>query len=96
MFRRISEMIFCIKISYNAFFEGQKADFSLKLMARAKRLFIPGYIWHITHGCHKREFPLKFKKDRYHATAVESGEHRRDVLLRDVLSIFTRIWYGPF
>jgi len=34
-------------------------------MARAKRHFIPGYIWHITHRCHKREFLLKFAKDRY-------------------------------
>jgi hypothetical protein len=33
-------------------------------MARAKRHFIPAYIWHITHRCHKREFLLKFSKDR--------------------------------
>ncbi len=34
-------------------------------MARAKRHYIPGYIWHITHRCHKREFLLKFAKDRH-------------------------------
>jgi putative transposase len=34
-------------------------------MARAKRHFVPGYIWHITHRCHKREFLLKFSKDRH-------------------------------
>ena len=34
-------------------------------MARAKRHFIPGYIWHITHRCHKGEFLLKFSKDRH-------------------------------
>jgi putative transposase len=34
-------------------------------MARAKRHYLPGYIWHITHRCHKREFLLKFRKDRY-------------------------------
>jgi putative transposase len=34
-------------------------------MARAKRHFIPGYIWHITHRCHKREFLLEFSKDRH-------------------------------
>lgn len=34
-------------------------------MARAKRHFIPGYIWHITHRCHKREFLLKFSRDRH-------------------------------
>lgn len=33
-------------------------------MARANRHFIPGQIWHITHRCHKREFLLKFAKDR--------------------------------
>ena len=32
-------------------------------MARAKRHYIPGQIWHITHRCHKREFLLKFAKD---------------------------------
>ena len=31
---------------------------------RANRYFIPGQIWHITHRCHKREFLLKFAKDR--------------------------------
>jgi len=34
-------------------------------MARAKRHYIPGHVWHITHRCHKREFLLKFAKDRY-------------------------------
>ncbi len=34
-------------------------------MGRAKRHFMPGYIWHITHRCHKREFLLKFSKDRH-------------------------------
>ncbi len=33
-------------------------------MARAKRHYIPGHIWHLTHRCHKREFLLKFAKDR--------------------------------
>jgi putative transposase len=33
-------------------------------MPRANRYFIPGYIWHITHRCHKREFLLKFKIDK--------------------------------
>ena len=33
-------------------------------MARAKRHYIPGQIWHVTHRCHKREFLLKFSKDR--------------------------------
>ena len=33
-------------------------------MARAKRHYIPWCIWHITHRCHKREFLLRFSKDR--------------------------------
>lgn len=33
-------------------------------MARAHRHFIPGQVWHLTHRCHKREFLLKFARDR--------------------------------
>ena len=33
-------------------------------MARANRHYIPGYVWHITHRCHKKEFLLKFARDR--------------------------------
>ena len=33
-------------------------------MPRASRHHIPGYIWHITHRCHKKEFLLKFVRDR--------------------------------
>jgi len=33
-------------------------------VARANRHFIPGQIWHLTHRCHKREFLLKFARDR--------------------------------
>ena len=32
-------------------------------MARANRHYLPGYVWHITHRCHKKEFLLKFAKD---------------------------------
>jgi len=34
-------------------------------MARAKTHYLPGYIWHITHRCHKREFLLGYAKDRH-------------------------------
>lgn len=34
-------------------------------MARANRHFVPGQVWHLTHRCHKREFLLKFGKDRH-------------------------------
>ena len=33
-------------------------------MPRANRNFIPGHIWHITHRAHKREFLLRFRKDK--------------------------------
>jgi putative transposase len=33
-------------------------------MARANRHHILGQVWHITHRCHKKEFLLKFAKDR--------------------------------
>lgn len=48
------------------YFSGQNNHFKGTLaMARAYRHFVPGYIWHITHRCHKRESLLKFAKDRY-------------------------------
>ena len=37
-------------------------------MARANRHYIPGFIWHITHRCHKRDFLLRFRKDRHRWT----------------------------
>ena len=33
-------------------------------MARAERHYIAGQVWHLTHRCHKREFLLRFAKDR--------------------------------
>lgn len=33
-------------------------------MPRAKRNYAPGYVWHLTHRCHNREFLLKFERDR--------------------------------
>jgi putative transposase len=47
-------------------------------MARAHRHFIPGQVWHLTHRCKGA-----FWEDRYHATAIEGGEH----LLRCVVYI---------
>lgn len=34
-------------------------------MPRASRHYLPGYVWHITHRCHKKEFLLKFARDRH-------------------------------
>lgn len=33
-------------------------------MPRAKRSYTPGYVWHLTHRCHNREFLLNFERDR--------------------------------
>jgi len=33
-------------------------------MPRANRHFLPGYVWHITHRCHHKQFLLKFARDR--------------------------------
>jgi len=33
-------------------------------MPRANRHYIAGCVWHITHRCHKKEFLLKFARDR--------------------------------
>jgi len=83
-------------------------------VARAKRHYISGQVWHITDRCHKRDFLLRFAKDRrnsdtipksiqlvagrtarecnerkgrkgayredrYHATAIETGDKRRQI-----------------
>jgi REP element-mobilizing transposase RayT len=33
-------------------------------MPRANRHYLPGYVWHITHRCHQKEFLLKFPQGR--------------------------------
>jgi REP-associated tyrosine transposase len=33
-------------------------------MARAKRHYVSGHVWHITHRCHQGAFLLKFARDR--------------------------------
>ncbi len=33
-------------------------------MARAKRHYLPGCVWHLTHRCHERMSLLKFGRDR--------------------------------
>ena len=45
-------------------------------MPRANRYFLPGHVWHITHRCHKKEFLLKFSKDRkrWELRGRESGD----------------------
>lgn len=46
-------------------------------MARANRHNIPGGLWHITHRCHKKEFLLKFARDRQRlVTWLREARHR--------------------
>ncbi len=33
-------------------------------MPRANRHQLPGHVWHITHRCHRKQFLLKFARDR--------------------------------
>jgi putative transposase len=33
-------------------------------MPRAHRYHLAGYVWHLTHRCHRRQFLLKFARDR--------------------------------
>ena len=33
-------------------------------MPRANRYYLPGHIWHLTHRCHRRQFLLRFGRDR--------------------------------
>jgi len=38
--------------------------FLAKKSTKAKKQYLPGYVWHIAHRCHKKEFLLKFARDR--------------------------------
>jgi putative transposase len=33
-------------------------------MPRAHRYYLAGYVWHLTHRCHRRQFLLRFARDR--------------------------------
>jgi putative transposase len=33
-------------------------------MPRANRYWLPGHVWHLTHRCHRRQFLLRFVRDR--------------------------------
>jgi putative transposase len=34
-------------------------------MPRAHRYYMAGHIWHLTHRCHRRQFLLRYKRDRW-------------------------------
>ena len=42
----------------------ENAVLRIQTMPRANRHYLPGYVWHITQRCHKKEFLLKFGRDR--------------------------------
>jgi len=43
-------------------------------MARAKRHYLTGHVWHITHRCHKKEFLLREAQAAYNSNfAPENG-----------------------
>ncbi len=59
-------------------------------MPRAQRHYLPGYIWHITHRCHKKEFlsgktsaalvqPVMFKGE------LEMYDERPDAVFRSII-----------
>jgi hypothetical protein len=52
------------KFGYYNRYSTDKSDHLIYIMARANRHHLPGYVWHITHQCHKKEFLLKFDKDK--------------------------------
>lgn len=59
-------LILALKRGYNRFFEAKKGviEKGAGQMARANRHYIAGHVWHLTHRCHKKEFLLKFARDR--------------------------------
>jgi len=60
-------------------------------MPRANRYFLPDHVWHITHGCHKKEFLLKFAKDRKRWLHWLFEARKRFAEIRGTVSLFH--WY---
>jgi REP element-mobilizing transposase RayT len=52
------------KFSCHNKYSADKSDQLIQIMARAIQHHLPGYVWNITHQCHKKEFLLKFEKDK--------------------------------
>ena len=46
-------------------------------------IFLPGYVWHLTHRCHQKAFLLKFARDRrrYLRWFFEADEHLQRCLV---------------
>jgi len=43
----------------------ENATLRLTRMPRANRHFLPGFVWHLTHRCHKREFLLSMANSHF-------------------------------
>jgi len=64
-------------------FKGKKEHIALNRrydMARAKRHYIPGYIWHLTQRCH--------------AVAIESGKHFKRCLVYMDMNMVRPEWWN--
>jgi len=51
-------------------------------MPRANRHRIAGQVWHITQRCHRREFLLKFARDRRAWAVALRSPHRPSLVAR--------------
>ena len=74
--------------SYNHFFTAKKVVLRMyshynqcsvikatkNINGSANRHHLPGYVWHTTHRCHKKEFLLKFEKDKKRYTIINRRE----------------------
>jgi REP element-mobilizing transposase RayT len=49
-------------------------------MPRANRHFLPGYVWHITHRCHRKSFLLKFAYDQRARSGVARAQSMNSVM----------------
>ena len=58
-------------------------------MAKAKRHYLPGHIWHITHRCHKKEFLLRFARDLVRALRHRVGLVRPRCTPIELTSVMT-------
>jgi REP element-mobilizing transposase RayT len=61
-------------------------------VARAKRHYIAGQVWHLTHRCHKREFLLRFAKDRRRWLQWLFEAKRRYELRNIVVDLVIFLW----
>ncbi len=53
-------------------------------MPRANRYILPGYIYHITHRCHDRDFLLRFRLDRIeYCSRLRNAIHKHHISLFD-------------